>query len=145
MELGSGGTSPPFSQTLSLIMHLQGVSSEILGSLKVSTEMTVTSTPDCLLGSMEYNMSPTLQAGKPKAPVVLTHRCPEWTDECLMRPSVRPDAARRLNKPDLVFFTFLTVRSGKSHDPHCPKGKPRLSEEKGPCSRPMFSCAFGCG
>lgn len=62
-----------------------------------------------------------------------------------MSPSVRPDAARRLNKLDLDFLTLLTVLSGNNHDPHCPKGKLRLEEEEevlacGQCYR-----AFGCG
>lgn len=45
-----------------------------------------------------------------------------------MSPSVRLDAARHLNKFDLVFLTFLTVLSGKSYDSPFTKGKPRLKE-----------------
>lgn len=59
---------------------------------------------------------------------------------------MRPDAARHLNKLDLVFLTLLTVLSGKSHDPHCPKGKLRLKEEEkvlacGQCSHVLLGVA----
>lgn len=78
-------------------------------------------------------MSPSLEASKPQAPAVSTHRCLKQTgrtDEHLMSPSVCPEAARHLNKLDLVFLTPLTVLLGKNHDPHYPKGIFSGNEDK---------------
>lgn len=49
-----------------------------------------------------------------------------------MSPSVYPDAARHLNKLDLVSLTFRTVLSGKSYNPHCTKRKLRCKEVNKP-------------